>query len=257
MFSRRTPRHNRRFRDVARAFFWPPTQVSGCVAWVDCQETLTQAGTVTSIRNMVSGVDWTEATNPPTYAATGLNGRPCMIGNGSSMRIMSTEAAVVAACSGSDKAVTVFLVTEEPTPDAINVLFAAASSTVNTNSTLSFFTTTAGLGRWSVQRIDDAAGTVSAPRGVDIAAGPQIVSWVIPGTTASIYVGDEEQADPNAAAFDVGATTPTRVALLCRPDLTPDLFADAKIGALLLYSRALSDLERIGVVNGLRARWGL
>ncbi len=241
----------------------PELSIATCVLALDMTrpdsytvDTAPTPDTVTAFVNRASGVSWTEVTAPPDLAL--LNGQPCLKGNGTTKFIGSTEAAVVAAMAGTDKAVTCIMVLADPTPDAITVFFGGAAAAIQTNRTLTFFSSNAGNGRWSTSRIDDAAATASAPRSVDFAANvTQVVAWTIPGTTASIHVNNETTADPNAAAFDVGATTVTRAAFLVRYDLTPDLFADGSIGAAYLFSSAISASDRIRSVSRLMLRHGV
>jgi hypothetical protein len=225
---------------------WPPTKLAGCVAWLDCQETLTQAGTVTSITNMASATAWTEATAPPTYNATGINGRPCMVGNGSSMKVMSTEAAAVSAFVGLNAAVTVYTVVDLATGTVDGVLWSAMDAAQESEH--------AWQGRINLAL---TAPPLVTPISVTSAAVPRV-----PTVVAQVWYGAEARIFANgklvgAGSINLPSMTPTRVGIFSLCDLTPDTFTDTKIGALLIYNRGHTPYEVRSVTAGLCGRWGI
>jgi hypothetical protein len=239
---------------------WPPTRLPGCVAWLDCQETLTQAGTVTSIRNMASGVDWEEATNPPTYDATGINGRPCMIGNGSSMKIISNEAAVCAIVNGDDPRFTVVYVVDPNNATTPRDVGFGNSGTAN-NSTI--FCGGNSLGRFVIEKQDDAGGFGARASFLARQAKPQVAAFVVRDfALTEVYDASSAWLSPRftRAGFstvNVGAITTNRAALFCRPDSFPDGFSASKLGCVLMFNRDLSRGELQGLGAALMGRWGI
>ena len=243
---------------------WPPTRIPGCVAWLDCQETLTQAGTVTSIRNMASGVDWTEASNPPTYDAAGINGKPCMIGNATNMLIMSTETAVVNAFVGVNREFTILAVIQ---PTAVTVaqpysIFGAGKTVAETAGSL-FFTRSAPNGRLRAVANDDANLALSWPAAGEVSTVLQLPQIAVMRTVAgrvnvfNSHAGVSPVGSIADGPFSAGQFTPDRVGLLCHPDATPDSLSGDKLGCLICYSRAITIQQTLGVMAALRGRWGL
>jgi hypothetical protein len=258
MFSRRpTARANRgRIGGAQLRAIWPPTQVSGNVGWWDLRETFTESGgAVTSIRNMVSGVDATEATAPPLYDATGLAGGPCMTGDGSvsSRKILTSEAAVVAAFSGAAKALTAVVVAQPTTGSgAAMSMMGAADSALIANSSWRIGLT--GADALVISKRGTA--TVSAGGAGAIPAAANVFSYRTTGTTADIWRGLAR--DGNVSSFsDSGTPTPNRVGLMCYPVATISSFFNGKWGCGLLFTRALSDAELRGVILGLKVRWSI
>lgn len=236
-----------------------PLTVPGCVLWLDMLRpssyTVTGGTTVTSITNMASGVAWTEAVAPPTYSATGLNGRPCMVGDGLTMKILSSEAAVVAAFTGDDTPITVFAVVEPVTLDTSSAVVGAGDVGIASSNTYQIGQANSGNGRWTVRKVDPAGLADSAIGGSDIAAGPQIVSWIM-GAAGSTRIYKDFSLQITDTV-DVAAMTCSRVALFTRPDSAPDSFYDGKLGCVLVYSRALTDYERLNLAGSLAAPWGI
>ncbi len=235
--------------------------IGGCFLYLDMLRpdtyTVTGGTTVTSLNNRVSGTAWnTSVTAFPLYDGTGLNGRPCMVGDGA-RGLLSTEALVVAALTGADKPHTIFLVTEPVTlaPAGYRASIAWANSGVANR--VAYMGRQGGTGRYRHELLDDAASNAAVTRSVDVALSPQIVCYRTTGTASSIFVGTEATPDPNGGALNRGTITPDRVALFCIPDSAPDTFSSDKIGAVLGYDRELSNLQTRAVINTLRAQWGL
>jgi hypothetical protein len=259
MFSRRPAGHHNRGRVASGAVvrpIWPPTQVSGLVGWWDTQETFTESGGfVADIRNMASGVDAAEATFQPAYDATGLNGYPCMVGNGAagSRRFITTEAAVVAAFSGAAKALTYICVCQVVTgTGAAMAMMGAGNSALVANSSWRI-----GTGATDIPVISKRGTvTVSVASASAITAAAQILSFRTNGTTADIWRGTTK--DVTGSSFvDTGAPAPDRFGLLCYPVATPASFFNGKWGCGLLFNRALSDAELSGIILGLKVRWSI
>ncbi len=235
------------------AGIWPPTRVSGLVGWWDMQQTFTQSGgLVSSIRNMASGVDWTEVTNKPAYSATGFGGRPCMVGDGATTRIMSSEAAVVSAFSGAAKSLT-FIVACQPTATQSSALIGAADSALVANSSWKV-----GLTSNVLAFAKRGTATTTAPGATTLTNNASVVlAFRTNGTTADMLIGGGTVEAQAAAFVDSGTPVPNRVSLLCYPVLTPSSFFNGKWGAGTLYNVAVSNADLIGLVNGMRSQWGI
>lgn len=195
------------------------------------------------------------------YDATGYNGGPCCVGYGSQY-LLSTEAAIIAALSGTDKPHTLFAAAQCPTsPDALQSFFGAGNSGTATNSTRMWGTITTGNGRLRASHLDDAAGNAGVEAAANLASttNPFLAEYYTTGTAMSIQENGAA-ADPNAGAADVGATTHDRVAIGARPDATPDSMLSAspavnsRVALIGLWAPAkdASSRSRIRVAYGAR-----
>lgn len=253
MFGRRNDRHNRgRVGSVALAPIWPPTNVPGLVGWWDFQQTFAQSGgNVDSVRNMVSGVDWAEATNKPAVGT--LNGRPCMVGDGAAKRIISTEAAVVSAFSGANKALTFICVCQPSVAAQTAALIGSGDSALIANSSWRIGTVVSAPGLWMMAKRGTAATSVNGT--TQVPTSPVVVTYRTNGTAADMFIN--QAVERSGAAFvDQGTPTPNQVGLMCYPVQTPSSFFNGNWGAGLLYNSALSDSQVRGLVRGLRMQWG-
>lgn len=257
---------------------WPPTKLPCCVAWWDMLETYTESGgTVTAIRNMVSGSDdMAEATNPPALELTGLSGLPTMKADGSNDRLISTEAAVVAAVSGTEPRYALFTVIAPtaPTGKVNAVYFGAGNSGEISNNTAyhgRFGFAAAEDDNWGLERRVSASDTNSWLSGAVTSYAPQVVSYVGFGiarmrVNLQPAMGGTTRGGASGAGsgFGIQATTgalaPDRVAFFCRPDSNPDSFCRDRISAALLFDlnqmgRTLTLAEELGIIAGLMGRW--
>ncbi len=233
---------------------WPPTRLPGCVGWIDCQETLTQAGTVTSIRNMVSGVDWTEAVAPPTYEAAGLNGRPCMVGNASTMKILSTEAAAVAPLVGVGRQWTATMVIDQR-GTITGTMFGFGSDAGNTVRGGFLAANSNAGGVLSGSMVDDSGAinlTLNDTHQLSAASACCVTTVCYGGQLRHIV---NKSFFGGLIPTPTGQMTPNRLGLLCRPRQTPDGFTAGALGAALFFSRALSASELLGIHCALMGRW--
>ncbi len=250
-----------------RAASWKPTQLSGCVLWLDAMEsgsyTLTpgtggQLDTVGSITNLASGVAWTEATNPPLWERPGgaWDWRPCLRGDGVARRLMSTEAAVLAAFNGSDHSFTLAMVVEPLSSQGTNMYFGLADSATNVvQSRQLFMNRQAGLYRY--ERTDDLAATTSTNCIRLIQPGPHLVVFRFSSaapTQIEIYVDDDPVPEIRSIS-DVQTITSTRAALFCIPDLTPDSFLNGRIGFAAGFDSALAAADLATLRSWGMARW--
>jgi hypothetical protein len=214
----------------------------------------TNSGDGTSVTNMVSAVEWSEATNPPAYEAEGLNGLPCLVGNGTDARIISTEAEVLAAFSGSHMPFTVIMVVE-PTVAVANESILGVASSGSTSSSFRFGKRTLSPGRWCMEKRGNApAATLEGLRGVVLQ--PVVVSFWTNGESGSIglNLADEQ---PRDRFVETAIPAPNRCALFCRPQSSLTEFSTSKAGCWLVFSRELPRSERLGIVAALMGRWGI
>lgn len=254
----------RGMRASRRASSWKPTQLTGCVLWLDCLETdsytITPGSggalpTVGSIYNLVSGVEWTEATNPPNFVRDAINGRPALHNPiGGIRRLISDEAAVFGAMSGDDTPWTLAIVMRSLAASTNMAALAVSNSGGASNNTIQFGHVTAGLPRLGRR---DGAGTAPAnSRNAFVQPGAHVYAVRFAGSTVSMWLDDELDALPNAqAATDITAITPNRTALFCIPDSSPDSFFYGYIGAVCLFAGALSDADVQQLRTWLTARW--
>lgn len=240
---------------------WQPhLSISGCVAAFDMTDassyTVTGGTTVTSITNKVSGTAWTEGTNPPAYEATGFNGSPCMKGDASNDQIISTEAAVVAAVTGTDPAYSaLFVVDPVSTTTAAWLGFGAAGTA--TNSTHMFYQLAGtGIVQPRIFRVSDA-GANAHPTTFNISEpySPMVVAWRAASGVASYYRNGTRLVTDTSCS--TGATTPTRAALLCRPDSSPDFYAPSRLAVALLFSGDIGHGDAIRVSSRYMSRHGI
>ncbi len=246
---------------LADGYAFSPEILPGCVLHLDMQDadsyivTPGSPDTVRNIRNKASQVLWTEATNPPQYEAAGLNGRPCIKGDGAARRLLSTEAAVVAAAAGDDKPFSVYAVFQPGNVDADHMLFGWASSAHANARQLGVGQSSASNGRYSLVKLDDAAAgaenTVASPA---VQPQPQVISWV--GTTAAqLMLNDGPRISSGNTNF--GVVTPTRAGLFCRPQSAIDRFSSARLGELIVFAGEHSEAEQRAVARYLMADWGI
>ena len=239
-----------------------PHLISSLRCWIDMLETAsftTSGGEVTSIINKATGVTWnTAATDFPLFTAGGLNGHDCMTGNVAAGRgLISTDAALVSAFTGTDAACTVIAVVSSDLVNATEEFFAAGNSGFASNRTWRFGQTSGSpTGKPYVGKVDDAGTNVSTASTASMGSGAHIVSYVVAGTTASIYV-DSGSANPSGGSINADVTTPDRMALLCRPDNSPDGFWGGSVGTVLAFNTALSDQVRGDIEDMLAGRYGL
>jgi hypothetical protein len=211
-------------------------------------------GFVTSITNKASSTAWTEGTVPPAWSSTAFNGLPGMAPTGT-RRIISTEAAVVAALSGG-AAYTVFYAGAVNTADAAMAFFGAGNSGQATASTRFFGNNTTGAGVWIVSARNNANTIVNVESTGAANTDSNVFECYTDGSVTSLQINGAA-ADPNGAAQATGALTPDRASLFSRPASTPGIMLNGEMGELLLYSRLLNATERDQVRAYLGARWGI
>lgn len=236
-----------------------PSSVSGGLAWFDMQDAaaFTQAGgLVTTITNKFSSVVWAEATNRPTYSATGLNGFPCADFDGTNDRFIDTEAAVVAGLKDQlDNYIA--MVVQADDLDAIEVIFGVANSAqAGAVGSKRWGTNTTGAGRWTVIGTNDASTPTTVDYlGANTVTDPVLLEFYCETQATSVRVNGGV-ANPSGTATAYGALTPNRAALGCRCNLTPATFFNGRLGELIAYG-AVSDANKALIRAYLIAKWSI
>jgi hypothetical protein len=225
-------------------------------------ETYTESGgTVTAIRNMVSGSDdMAEATNPP--AVSSINGRVAMKGDGSNDKLVSSEAAAVAPFIGTNRPVTVVIACQpDPATAQSAAIFCAGNSGIASNNT-NLFLRQSVAGIWRMRRTDDAALQKNVARNDAVQFIPQVVSFITNGTHAQIYVNQDRTPQPRPgptpnSEISTGTITPNQLGILCRADSSADSFSADRVGAILVFDRALYVPDLRGIIAAMMGRWGI
>jgi hypothetical protein len=238
-----------------------PTTVAGLVLDFNLQDvasyTVTGGNTVTSITNTVSGVAASEPTNPPAYEATGLNGFPCMKGNGTTSRLIWTEAAVSGAGGLASVGELVLFSVVKWDASALSALIATARSDSDGTTSFRAF----GRGATAIHSLFErtAAGALNTESGGTIqTSAAEVVCHRLSGGVWSLYVnGALVTADTHGTAAVAHASL--RCSLFCKADLTPDSFSDARLGRQLVYgsASALTMRQIVGITKFLKAQWGI
>jgi hypothetical protein len=233
-----------------------PTDITGLVAHFDLQDTDSYTvatgspDTVTSLTNKASSVAWTEATNPPEYEASGLNGYPCIKGNASDMHITSTEAAVWGAVDGEDAPFSIYGVIQ---PSSGTSTLEAWFGIANSGDATPVLRFEADADETEFRRIDDVAGSgqilMSGPT-----TAPQVLSFLCTGAQLRGY---RNTSVATTQASDIGAITLDRASLLRVPFPTPARYSGARVGEVLLYSGSHTETQRLYVSRYLMSKWGI
>lgn len=234
-----------------------PTDISGCVAWIDMQDAAAfaeTAGTITSITNKASATAWTTGTLP-TYQATGLNSLPCMDFNGTTQSIGDTESAVLAALDDSS-AHTIFFVVAHDDPDAARSVFGIGNSGQATASSRAWGTAGTGSGVFRCISRNSSNTQANADSTGVPGTSPQVEMWISTGTATSHSTNDAAR-DPSGATQNPGTLTPDRFRIACRPVSTPDLFFNGRLGELLIYNVELSGADEDLIWAYLLDKWNL
>jgi hypothetical protein len=245
-----------------------PTQIGGCVLWLDALErdsyivtprSGTTPDTATSITNLVSGVTATEAAaTAPIFELNGLGGRPCWRGQASALRkIAAVEAAVAAAVNGTEKTFTAFYVFEPNQGSASADMWGLGNSAVASAGMVRFSHITSS-GRITATRNDNAAATSSATRTTWPQRGPQVMAWRWNGSgDIDGWLNAEAVPNPNnSAPAALGALTTDRWGLFGQMDSGHGGYSNARLGMVLLYDGVLSDADILFVRTWANARWG-
>jgi hypothetical protein len=261
MFSRRDGRTGRGRTGGELLPAIDPRNVGGLVLDFNLQNvgsyTVTGGNTVTSITNTVSAVAASEVTNPPAYEAAGLNGFPCMKGNGTSSRLIWSEAAVSGAGGLASVGELVVFSVVKWDASALSALISTARSDSDGTTSFRAF----GRGATAIYSLFErtAAGALNTESGGTIqTSATEVVCHRLSGGAWSLFVNGALVASDahGTAAVDHASL---RCSLFCKADLTPDSFSDARLGRKLVYGAAsnLTVRQIIGITKFLKAQWGI
>lgn len=238
--------------------FQPP-DIPGIVAWFDMQDAVSyvQAGTVTSITNKASGVAWTEATAPPGFSSNGMNGFPCMTFNGTTQKIISTEAAVFGAVA-ANAANTVLYVAKTTSLSlaAGAVVFGGGVSNGTNLRNINYWGMTGATAKNTYGGINNAGTSYFTNSAANANSNNHVYEWTNTGTAASLSQ-DGAATDPTSGAANSATSNPTRCAIGCIPTVTPQGFWVGNVAEILVYNRILSAIERSQARVYLGTKWGI
>jgi hypothetical protein len=137
---------------------------------------------------------------------------------------------------------TVVFIAQTDDLDANRAVFGGGTTTVDTGRERWWGQSSASTGRWGAKAINDALVTTDSISGSATDLLPHVFYWYGDGSHISLSI-DNDAADPNAAACNIGTTSLTRVGFMCNGDKTPDSFFKGRVGVLLEYDRELSAPE--------------
>lgn len=235
-----------------------PSTLSGLRLWFDLQDRDSYTVTVSSpdyvgaITNKASGFEWTELTDPPYFDdgvinGPGINGHPCILGDGLARRLASTEANVLSAFAGDDAEFSLYAVIE--TDDADQVWFGA--SNFGDDGYLNFAVSNADGG---AHMISKASNTIKQEPMGSPPDGAAVIAWISEGGAVDGYIGVNDP-ELSGGDLDVDAITPARVALFSDASSAPGTFSSAKLGELLLFAGAHDEETRVSIQAYLQAKW--
>ncbi len=264
-FSRRDPRHNRGRVGSRVDLSVPPVDpltTSGLLLDLNFQNvasyTITGGTTVTSVTNTGSGGEtWTEETNPPAYELAGLNGRPCIKGNGSTTRLLSpagSSAAIVAPFLGAAPTFTALWVAEN-SAQSNSTLWGVANSAA-ANGTMTFAGITASGSR-STRVVWNNDGGGSQTSTTPVHPAPAAVYGVVFVANNIRFFRNGALIHAAALTNGTGATLMDRCGLLCNPRSVPTSFTSGRLGRLLAWGAVYTDAEVAGFSSFLKIEWGL
>lgn len=236
--------------------FIPNESISGLVAWFDMQDASSYTNTggfVSAITNKASAVSWTEATFRPAVSATGLNGLPCMDLDGTNDRIISTEAAVVAAMA-NQLDYYLAMVVQADDLDAIEAILGTGNSAQASAGCKRWGTNTTGNGKWTVIGTNDTPAAITIDSTGDTVTTPVLLEFYSETQATSIRVNGAAAA-PSGTASAYGTLTPDRVSIGCRPVATPASFFDGRVGEILFYGGAVSEPNKALARAHLITKW--
>jgi hypothetical protein len=230
-----------------------PTQLSGCVLWLDAARGITlDTGVSQWADQSGSGNHVVQATggSQPTYNASStlMPGRPSLTFDGTADHL--TLDAFAAAYAGSDKALSVVAVVSTTTTTGTRSVVSwgrAASSVPFLSLEIPGNTT------FRLTRRDDANLSKNTTAAGNAVNTPCVVSAVFTGTSGSLIRAGS--AGNLAADLDVGTITLDQFAVGCLRRNTNTQFWSGDIWELMVYNRALALSERKGVERFLAKRY--
>lgn len=210
---------------------------------------------VSAIANKKTGVTATQATVDlqPGYDATGLNGGPCLIGDGVRY-LITTEAAVLLANAAAYSLFTVGSIASTATAQAFFGYGDAVQATARTRAWGNDST-----GKWLTQARNDANANAFVDSTGNSDTNVNVLEWASPGTTFDLQKngGAADPARGGTGALNPGTLTPGRAGIMCRPSSTVGLILVGKWAAATLFSTDASATVRERVRRKLGQQWGI
>jgi hypothetical protein len=214
---------------------WAPTDISGCVLWLDSSLGVTNSSGVTKWADQSGNAgDVAPNSTIPAYGTATLNGYPGIVGNG-------TSDALVGTATYSTAKLTVFIVAVEATYSATHVVFAMQTSGHNVNFGRNTNST-------NYVMVDDAGSNPGAVTGTN--GNPHIYMGYLDG--ASSYFA----LDGTAGTTGSMATHTEHVEVLGNPGGSGEYFPGG-IYTVIVYNRNLTAAEILTVKTNLGSKYGI
>jgi hypothetical protein len=244
-----------RFRSGIAPGAFSPSDVGTLAFWLDMQDVLAftnSSGFVSQILNKKSAVAWTEATDRPTYVATGLNGFHCMDLDNVNDKIDSTESAVVTALSQNQ--FTILHVAKHDIVDRNDAVFGFGRADTP-NSRGYWGTSTTGAGSWAFTRINSAGVNTNRSSTATSDIDAHVSEWWDDGTLTHFMLdGTLDSEAPHTSVYGTVAPTHVTVGATMNTGAFGD-FMDGRIGEILFYRGALSVAARGLARHYLGDKW--
>lgn len=259
-----------------RATGFNPKSISGLTAWFDADDasTFTLNGTAVSEWRDKSGngyaVSQGTSNNQPVRTGTVL-GRATIDFDGSNDCLFSDSTGLAASLSG-DKSLTAFIVGQMHTTAeaAVNNLGAWVSFGSTSSSTPLFYVRAAAdSGNFQLVIRNDASSTTGGMFvSSDLVGGASPSSFVVSLTSPSqgtavqrahsiVRAGTTSATNTASAARPAGNVTLSRFTIGALGTTSFSDFFPARISEVILYSKALSDVERGKIVAWLATRYNV
>lgn len=232
-----------------------PGTVANLNLWLDASVGITLNGADVSAwadqsgsgNNATQGV----AANQPAFSATGLNGNPTIEFDGVDEFLQCNGP--VASFVGEDLPYTFFVV-QNAGPSITNGAWLNFGTTVANSSLNDYRFVTQSTPR-ILHQIADGVGVANIVANENVSAN-QIYVILNSGTSGSIYRQNTLLSGPTA--MNRGAITPTNGWIgAIKPGVVGQVYWTGKISEIILYTRALSQSEREGIVAYLKGKYGL
>lgn len=215
-----------------------PASFGTLQAWIDPRYNITHTGDGTAV------TDWNDHSSnahngvvngAPTYEATGWNGSPSVLLDGTDDALFMDALAAIA--TGSDQPITVVMAVQCVTAFTTNDrLFSFGhSSTAETNRMHSIIQQTSN--RYQILRRDDAALLKSDITNINAGTLNRAhLAFEFTGTLCYLFLNGVVDSLVNGGDLDVGTITLDRFALGCGRGSTNVNFASMRVGPVLVYS---------------------
>lgn len=195
---------------------------------------------LTGLINQASGVTHNTGTMP-SIDTSGLDGKPAVIGNGSTQFVSSTEAALVALGQNATAFSASILIRN--TVDAFDYFFCWGKAATPALGLKLFGMANTGTGRLFFKTTTDSGTAVSNTVSTDYDhTTAHVVSVVFTGTTVTIYV-DGVVTSVNAAANAPATALTPDIFYFLRSSESSAGYADGLFGELLIVSGAIDATE--------------